>query len=423
VPARARAHADRRPRRDARPGRGDRRAGRRGRHLQPDRRGGPGARQLRHGDARVRAPRMPHGDRLPARADQLGARAPPRARRPMGRDAEHHRGTRGGAGAPPGPRDGPGDRRRRARDPRRPRAARRHGGGPPRGPGPTRARGRGGPRGRDGDRDARGPGRMTLYARIRSYVRPYVWPQGVLAVVCMLGFSASEGAVPFLLKYTVDRVLKPPAVVQAEVPPPRAPGPRVGKLPVDFVQRRLDDFVRTYLDPLVPKAAAPLSLVVIGFFVLVQLRGWFDFGAGYLTDWIGFRVVTDLRNQETAHLQRLDHAFFNRQRAGQIVSRVTADASAVRGMVTDVVTSIFQDITRLIMFMGVAVYMDWRLAVIAVGLFPVAAGPLWYFSKQLRLTSRRQQEGTGRLNAMLHENVQGNRVVKAFGQEEDEVRR
>ncbi|HZP40916.1 MAG TPA: ABC transporter transmembrane domain-containing protein, partial [Candidatus Binatia bacterium] len=264
---------------------------------------------------------------------------------------------------------------------------------------------------------------MTLYARIRSYVRPYVWPQGVLAVVCMLGFSASEGAVPFLLKYTVDRVLKPPAVVQAEVPPPRAPGPRVGKLPVDFVQRRLDDFVRTYLDPLVPKAAAPLSLVVIGFFVLVQLRGWFDFGAGYLTDWIGFRVVTDLRNQETAHLQRLDHAFFNRQRAGQIVSRVTADASAVRGMVTDVVTSIFQDITRLIMFMGVAVYMDWRLAVIAVGLFPVAAGPLWYFSKQLRLTSRRQQEGTGRLNAMLHENVQGNRVVKAFGQEEYEVRR
>jgi len=55
--------------------------------------------------------------------------------------------------------------------------------------------------------------------------------------------------------------------------------------------------------------------------------------------------------------------------------------------------------------------MDWILALLAICLFPVAGLPLRYFSGQLRLTSRRQQESIGYLNALLHENIQGNRVV------------
>jgi subfamily B ATP-binding cassette protein MsbA len=94
-----------------------------------------------------------------------------------------------------------------------------------------------------------------------------------------------------------------------------------------------------------------------------------------------------------------------------------------RSTVTDAVTSVFKDLTRLIGLVVVAVYMDWMLAVLAVCLFPVAALPIRYFSAQLRATSRRQQETLGRLNAMLHENIQGNRVVKAFGQEAYEQRR
>jgi ABC-type multidrug transport system fused ATPase/permease subunit len=134
-------------------------------------------------------------------------------------------------------------------------------------------------------------------------------------------------------------------------------------------------------------------------------------------------LITDLRNALTSHMQGLDLAFFNRQRAGQIVSRVTSDVSLVRASVTDAVVSMFQDSTRLVGLTAVAVYMDWVLAVCAVCLFPVAAIPLRYFSSALRQNSRRQQEAVGRLNALLHENVQGNRVVKAFGQEAYEQRR
>jgi subfamily B ATP-binding cassette protein MsbA len=116
-------------------------------------------------------------------------------------------------------------------------------------------------------------------------------------------------------------------------------------------------------------------------------------------------------------MQTLDLSFFKRQRAGQIVSRITADVTLVRNAVTDAVKSIFQDTTTLVCLCVVAIYMDPVLAVLGLLLFPIAFVPTRYFSTQLRLTSRKQQEATGRLNAMLHENVQGNRVVKVFGQE------
>src|SRR5256886_13663541 len=221
---------------------------------------------------------------------------------------------------------------------------------------------------------------MKQYRRLLGYLRPYLWPHGVLAVLAMLGFSGVESSIPFLAKFTFDQV---------------------------FTQQH----------------GEALPLAVVGVLVLAVLRSGLDFGSEYLTDWIGQRVVTDLRNELTVHMQRLDLAFFNRQRAGQIVSRVTTDVSLVRGTVTDALTSLFEDITRLIGLVTVAVYMDWVLALLAVILFPVAGLPLRYFSKQLRQTGRRMQEGIGRLNAMLHENVQGNRVVKAFGQERYEQER
>jgi ATP-binding cassette, subfamily B, bacterial MsbA len=218
---------------------------------------------------------------------------------------------------------------------------------------------------------------MKTYRRLLGYLRPYVWPRGVLAVACMLVFSALESSVPFVVRYTFDQV---------------------------FTQQKSEALT-----------FAVLAVVGVGL-----VRGIFGFFAGYLTDWIGQRIITDLRNELTRHMQTLDLAFFNKQRAGQIVSRVTADVTLVRNAVTEAVKSLFQETTSLIGLCAVALYLDWVLALLGLLLFPLAALPIRYFSTQLRLTSRKQQEATGRLNAMLHENVQGNRVVKAFGREDFE---
>ncbi len=220
---------------------------------------------------------------------------------------------------------------------------------------------------------------MNTYRRMLRYLRPYVWPHVVIAIAFMLLFSAIESSVPFLIKFAIDQVSH--------------------------------------------KSAGDLRLVVGLALTLALLRGGVGFVAGYLNDWIGQRIVTDLRNEVTAHLQDLDLTFFNRQRAGQIVSRVTADVTLVRSSVTDAVRSIFQDTTTLIGLVVAAFWMDWVLALLAMTVFPLAAIPLRVFSKQQRQNSRRQQEAAARLNAMLHENVQGNRVVKLFGQEGYEAER
>jgi len=221
---------------------------------------------------------------------------------------------------------------------------------------------------------------VKIYRRLLAYLRPYLWPYDVLAVLCMLCFSAVETGIPLLIKFATDQAMH-------------------GRL------------------------GERLALIVAGVLAAGFLRGGFDFASSYLTDWIGQRVVTDLRDQLTAHMQRLDLAYFNRRRAGQIVSRITADVSLVRSMVTDAATSLFMDVTRLIGLVAIAFYLDWVLALLAICLFPVAALPIRFISIRLRQTSRRMQEAVGRLNAMLHENVQGNRVVKAFRQEATEQRR
>jgi subfamily B ATP-binding cassette protein MsbA len=221
---------------------------------------------------------------------------------------------------------------------------------------------------------------VKQYARLLAYLRPYVWPYGVATVLAMLAFSAVESAIPFIIKRFFDDI---------------------------FAHQRGD----------------ALAIVVAAALGASLIRGALGFAADYGTDWIGGRVVADLRNQVTGHLQELDPGFFNKQRAGQIVSRVTADVGLVRSAVTDALASIFQQATTLIGLVAVALYMDWVLAALATLLFPVAALPLRYFSTQLRLTSRKAQEAHGRLNAMLHENIQGNRVVKAFGREAHEQAR
>jgi len=221
---------------------------------------------------------------------------------------------------------------------------------------------------------------VKLYRRLLRYLRPYLWPRGAAMVGCMLFFSGIESSVPFVVRYAIEQVL-------------------VGG--------------QTSLVPVLGIGVVALSL----------LRGMLEYLSSYLSDWIGQRVVTDLRRQLAGRVQTLDVAYFNRMRAGQIVSRVTADSLLVRTALTDAIKSIFKDTTTLIGLIAVAVYMDWVLAILGCVLLPVAAVPIRLLSTRLRQQTRRQQQETGKLNAMLHENVQGNRVVKVFGKEDYETQR
>jgi subfamily B ATP-binding cassette protein MsbA len=222
--------------------------------------------------------------------------------------------------------------------------------------------------------------RAPLYRRLLGYLRPYAWPHFTFAVVCMLIFSATNGAMPFLVRHVFDDI---------------------------FAGRNLDRL-------------RVLPLIIIAVFLV---RGVVGFGSTYLTEYVGQRIVADLRNQLNRHIQALSLSFFNRSPTGTVVSRVTNDVALVRFALTDSVAAILKDAFSLVILVAVAFYQDWLLALIAFVAFPASVLPIVRLSKRLRALANRGQVSMGNMTMLLQETIQGNRVVKAFGMERYEQER
>jgi len=220
----------------------------------------------------------------------------------------------------------------------------------------------------------------ALTRRLLTYLRPYWWPHFALAIVCMLLFSATNGVMPFLIRHVFDDV---------------------------FTNKDLF-------------ALKILPGVIVATFVV---RGVVGYSSSYLTEYVGQRIVADLRNAVNDHIQHLSLSFFNRTPTGTIVSRVTNDVALVRSALTDGVASVLKDTSSLLILVAVAFYQDWLLSLIAFVVFPASVLPIIRLSKRLRVFSKRSQVSMGNLTVLLQETIQGNRVVKAFGMEDYERQR
>jgi len=221
---------------------------------------------------------------------------------------------------------------------------------------------------------------LKIYLRLLQYLKPYVWPYFVLAMACMLGYSATEGALPFLVQWMMDDV---------------------------FVKK--DIAMLHYL----PAA-------IIGIFLI---RGSLNFGQSYLSDYVGLRIVQDARNLLARHLQFMSLSFFSRHPSETLISRVASDATLLRSALTDALASFLKDTTSLIVLVVVAFVKDWFLASLAFVVFPASVLPVMRLSKKIKRFARRGQITTGTLTVFLQESIQGNRIVKAFGMEEYEIQR
>lgn len=213
-----------------------------------------------------------------------------------------------------------------------------------------------------------------------DYLRPYVWPRFAVALGCMWIFSGTNGFLPFLIRDVFDDI---------------------------FADQKWAELTW-------------LPAVAIGLFAI---RGVAVFGYSYLIEWVGQRVIEDLRNDLNRRIQRLPISFFNRTPTGTLVARATNDVTRVNSALTQTMISILRDTTTLIVVVFAAFVLDWVLALIAFVLFPLAVGPVMKLGERLRGHAARGQESLGVLASLLQETAQGNRVVKAFGMEEYEKAR
>ena len=171
------------------------------------------------------------------------------------------------------------------------------------------------------------------------------------------------------------------------------------------------------------KDRVTLFYLPFGIIGLSALRSLANFGQAYMTDYVGSRVLADLRAAIHAHLQFLPLSFFQRHPTGTLLSRMNSDVSLARTALTDSVVSLMRDITSVLALVGVAFWSDWVLATIAVVVFPASVLPIMRLSKNMRRHTRRGQVTTGKLTTLMQESVQGNRIVKAFGMEAYEIGR
>jgi ATP-binding cassette subfamily B protein len=158
---------------------------------------------------------------------------------------------------------------------------------------------------------------------------------------------------------------------------------------------------------------------VVAIFVAAGLANWgMTYVETYLTGWVGERILADLRVRLFEHLQRLSLGFYERNRAGVIISRLTNDVEAIDQLVTDGVTSLVQNTLTLLGTAIILFVLDWRLALATCAVIPLMGVATAIFRTRSARAYAAVRERLGLVTATLAEDISGMRVVQAFTREQ-----
>jgi ABC-type multidrug transport system fused ATPase/permease subunit len=173
------------------------------------------------------------------------------------------------------------------------------------------------------------------------------------------------------------------------------------------------------LDDAVEGRGGTRLYVVIAIFVAAGLANWaMYYVETYMTGWVGERILADLRVRLFEHLQRLSLGFYERNRAGVIISRLTNDVEAIDQLVTDGVTSLVQNSLTLLGTAVILFVLDWRLALATCAVIPLMSLATAVFRKRSARAYAAVRERLGLVTATLAEDIAGMRVVQSFTREE-----
>jgi ABC-type multidrug transport system fused ATPase/permease subunit len=181
-------------------------------------------------------------------------------------------------------------------------------------------------------------------------------------------------------------------------------------VPPYLAKLALDDGIRQ-------KDLRALTLIVVFFLVAGFATLVTSAAQTYFTGWTGERILADLRNKLFRHLQGLSLGFFERNRAGVIISRLTNDVDALDQLVTDGVTTLVQNTLLLLGSAVVLFWLDWRLALATLSVIPAMAVATAIFRIRSSRAYRAVRERLGHVTATLAEDIAGMRVVQSFTRE------
>jgi ATP-binding cassette, subfamily B, multidrug efflux pump len=212
-----------------------------------------------------------------------------------------------------------------------------------------------------------------LMRRLLHYLQPYRW-KVALGVAMLLVVAALELIGPYLTMVALDR-----AIPEGDL--------------------------------------GLLGILAIAYFGALLFAFALEYGQQILTTWLGQRIMFDLRRQIFGHLQRQSLRFFDRNPVGRLMTRVTNDVEVLNQLFSAGIVTVFGDVFTLAFIVGIMLWMDWRLALVALAVMPFVIMVAFVFRSKVREAYRDIRVRIARINAFLQERITGVSVVQLFGRE------
>jgi len=220
---------------------------------------------------------------------------------------------------------------------------------------------------------------MKNLRRLYKFVQPY-WKQMALAAISLTIWSLISLAMPYASRYLVDSV---------------------------FVTYSRTDLNR-------------ITMILLGLFIFQAFIGY---GQNYLLQFLGQRVVADLRLAIQQHLLYLPMRFFKESRVGEIVSRVTNDVTTLQVVLTETPIALLRQVITIIGGIVLMAIMQWKLTLLIFAIIPPLLFLAMFFGRKVEHLSTKVQDRLAKTISTLEESISGIRIVKSFTQESYEEKR
>jgi ATP-binding cassette, subfamily B, multidrug efflux pump len=218
-----------------------------------------------------------------------------------------------------------------------------------------------------------------LMRRLLAYLRPYAL-EVVGALGALIGGSALQLAQPYLMKVAIDRYI---------------------------AQHDLSG----------------LNLVALGFLGILIGSFVFEYLQTYILQFVGQKIMFDMRMQIYGHLQRVDVQYYDRNPVGRLMTRVTTDVDVLNDLFAAGVVTVFGDVFTLVGIMVVLLSMNWRLALVAFSVLPIIVFITQWFRRNVRESYRTVRLWIAKINAYIQENIGGMATVQLFRREAENFAR
>ncbi len=248
---------------------------------------------------------------------------------------------------------------------------------------------------------------MRVFSRLLRFTGRY-WAAMAAAMILMIGVGALEGVFALLVAPVINTVLHPHG----------------GKLIYLFHGNSwihhsitLNQFVPSWF------SHNPASVVLGALVFVVVLKAFAEYVGGYAINYVGFGVVTDLRNALYEKLIHQSAAFFQRHSTAKLMSTAINDVDRIQTAASHSLATALQQGFTMLFLVLVLLALNWRLALASLLLTPLVLVPAAKLGRSVRRTTRRGQDQLADVQHILHETLTGNRIVKAFNMEWREIQR